>query len=852
MTETGDSCFLKLPPGFGERHVCWTADAAVPRRGAVDLRRGVHVDSRFPDPEGILETAWSDLRSVLRKTGCGSPEGIPLSAVRDPGMTGESFRLEVGSDGIGLSSGTLEGLRRGIYHLSSSISASPWLTSGKQEHSFRIRNRISRCFFGPIKRPPFNRDELLDDIDYYPEDYLNRLAAEGVNGLWISVCWSELSDAGFEPKDRSADRRLAKLRRTVEKCRRYGIRIWLFSIEPESRFPGDPLLKKFPELAGARGYDRICICPSSRTAERYISETLHSIFAAVPGLGGLINIMLGEHITSCLSSTPLEKDAPVLCPRCGPRSKGEVFHSLTEAMMRGIRSASPDAGLIAWLYLPSEHVKAPWVHELAAAAPRGVTVMANFESAGMLRQLERIRRSGDYWLSYAGPGEDFRRFAAAARKSGTRLGAKLQTGCSHEVATVPFVPVPGLLYRKYRKLRELGVGDVLCCWYFGGNPGLMNRCAGKLAEEKIPGSEAAFLRASAAESWGDSADQVVRAWQEFGSAYRNYPFSNMMQYYGPAHAGVVWTLSEVVKTLPLAPTWQTGFPLEGDTVGECLGNYTLEEAVELTGRLADGWERGNRLLKPLRHKFGGDPERRLEMDIAEALEIQFGSMHGILKFYDLRRRLYCGSADAGKAMAEIAAGELKRRRRLLELCREEPLLGFHPEAECHLYDAEKLRASMPALEKLAGGIMTPAPMPVRECCRVNSGCREQSDWSWKIDGECRIRIKFRPRPSMDYDAIWIQMLDRFGTVSPLLKEFDLTHRRGKIDFQMPVGKFLFGSPAVLFRIVRVAFRVGRPADIEAWPGNQSPPPHRLRLGMFAGNVMGELRADAFKNQDNRE
>ena len=52
----------------------------------------------------------------------------------------------------------------------------PWLT-----------NRISRCFFGPIKRPPHNRDELMDDVDYYPDGYLDTLAREGVNGLWITI-----------------------------------------------------------------------------------------------------------------------------------------------------------------------------------------------------------------------------------------------------------------------------------------------------------------------------------------------------------------------------------------------------------------------------------------------------------------------------------------------------------------------------------------------------------------------------------------------------------------------------------------------------------------------------------------
>ena len=50
-----------------------------------------------------------------------------------------------------------------------------FLPVGKIERKPWIKNRISRCFFGPIKRPPFNRDELLDDIDYYPDEYLSKL-----------------------------------------------------------------------------------------------------------------------------------------------------------------------------------------------------------------------------------------------------------------------------------------------------------------------------------------------------------------------------------------------------------------------------------------------------------------------------------------------------------------------------------------------------------------------------------------------------------------------------------------------------------------------------------------------------
>lgn len=47
------------------------------------------------------------------------------------------------------------------------------------------------------------RDELMDDVDYYPEPYLDRLAHEGINGLWITVEWRNLAGTAADlPKPR--------------------------------------------------------------------------------------------------------------------------------------------------------------------------------------------------------------------------------------------------------------------------------------------------------------------------------------------------------------------------------------------------------------------------------------------------------------------------------------------------------------------------------------------------------------------------------------------------------------------------------------------------------------------------
>ena len=63
----------------------------------------------------------------------------------------------------------------------------------------------------------------MDDIDYYPEPYLDRLAHEGINGLWLTVEWRDLAETSFTKRSPDAPRRLAKLRSTVERCLKYGI-----------------------------------------------------------------------------------------------------------------------------------------------------------------------------------------------------------------------------------------------------------------------------------------------------------------------------------------------------------------------------------------------------------------------------------------------------------------------------------------------------------------------------------------------------------------------------------------------------------------------------------------------------
>jgi hypothetical protein len=630
----------------------------------------------------------------------------------------EAYRIEVEPGACRILAADTEGIRRGIFAVESLMLAAggPFLPLGTRERRPFIRTRISRCFFGPIKRPPRYRDELMDDVDYYPDAYLNRLAHEGINGLWLTITFQDLCRTSVTPEaGATAERRLDKLRRTVEQCRRYGIGTYLFAIEPAAWDADSPVLKRHPEMGGAPMGNKVTFCPWSESSQRYLYESTHAIFSQVPHLAGMINITHGERPTSCQSAVSAISNHRTPCPVCALREPWEIIHRTLNPLARGMHDANPDATFIAWFYMPQDQPLGEWVYDLPRHCPDHVTLQFNFESGVTKQVLGRGRRGADYWISTPGPSRRFERLATLARDAGAPMSAKIQTGCSHEVATVPFVPVPGLLYRKFRAMREFGVSQVMLCWYFGNYPGIMNQAAGELAFEPFPETEAAFLESLARPAWGRQAGTVGRALSLLGDGYGHYPLVTEFQYWGPMHDGVVWPLHLFPRDTPLAPTWQIawntgariGTPVapSGDRIGEALGqDYTLGEAIEECRAMSALWDQGVALLRTLETDPALLPERRRDIGVARALGIQFHSGLNILRFYDLRERLV-GEAPARQRttlgeMRRIVEEELADGDELLGLCGCDARLGFHSEAEGYKYFPAKIRWRMDQLRRL--------------------------------------------------------------------------------------------------------------------------------------------------------
>lgn len=575
----------------------------------------------------------------------------------------------------------------------------PWLT-----------NRISRCYFSPIKRKPYWRDELTDDVDYYPDAYLDRLRNEGVNGLWISGKFLELAETSFTKRDPLGLKRLEKLSRVVAKCKRHGIKIWLFGIEPICLKPGDALLRDHPEFAGSEAgwIDWKMMCTSVPGVRQYLEESTYDIFRHVPDLAGLLLITNGEGMMTCLSCRHVsgEEQYPehFTCERCRNRPNWEIHTETVTAMLKGMRRASPKAELLSWFYQPeaTPH-RLEWVREAARHLPEGVSLVYNFESGGIKRQAGRWRCGGDYWLSYPGPALPFVGVAAAAKEAGTRIGAKIQTANSHECATVPYIPAPGLLYRKMKAMKEAGVSDVMMCWFFGNYPGIMNRTIGELSYSDFTEGEEAFLEHLATETWGEDGAVMGRLWRDFTAGFSCYPFSNVMQYYGPFHHGIGWPLLSYVELGRMSHTWVPGEPPSGDMVGEALSEFTIDEAIvqaeAMALRCSGLDEKGVDLLDSLAAKHAGDRERLRDIGVMKTLRALFRSGYDIFRFYRLRSEAISASrikhdlmsARAAVAeMREIARREKALTEEVLPLTRADSRLGFHSEAQDYKFWPELL------------------------------------------------------------------------------------------------------------------------------------------------------------------
>lgn len=671
-----------------------------------------HLTASFPDEKGLLDTAYKSLRRYLAASGNKEEDqkGYSLKTQFQPTGTFEEYSLEITPEGCLVSAADTEGIRRGIYAFLDLFCAAGGSFPVKQQKITRkpfLSIRLGRCPFSPIKRWPVNTDELLDDIDYYPDAYLEDLAHDGINGIWLVTQLRELGASSFTKEDPQRKQRLEKLARVAEKCSRYGVKVWLFMIEPFAVPSDDILYREHPELfmQRAQAEGKNCFCPASEETQKYLREITKSIFSSIPALGGIVDIVYGERPTTCPSLHFSHDERLIPCQEKCKLNKNEIMAKALQAISDGIREGSPDARLIAWYYMPHPAPLASWCKDFAKYTPKDVIAQFNFESGGEKIQLGKKHYAGDYWVSYEGPAQRYKE--AAEQRRNRPMGAKLQLGCGHELTPVPYIPAPEIAYNKYKEMYELGVTSVMQSWYIGNFPGLMQQACGRLAFHDFKSSKEDFLFSLASPVWGKYAAKVMEAWDFFTKAYRKFPFCLMFQYYAPQNSFMMWKYHFLPDLAPLAPPWKPNFAFGGDAIGEALAGFTLEDAAILVKEMSGEWKKGIQILQPLKEIFKESRTHLRDIGNSEIVGYLLEGTAYLLEFFLLRRRLYTEKLSRQEyiqiieEMKNLLAAHTELCKKCVPLLEEDSRLGYHGEALCRIFDEKKtLRALQTAEESL--------------------------------------------------------------------------------------------------------------------------------------------------------
>ncbi len=660
-------------------------------------------DIRFSDPEGLLETAYEDFRVFMSFAGIEeAADGIPFIIENGETDCFEAYIIKISKNEIRITAADTEGVRRALIFLEDEMQrrGGSILPIGEIKRKPFIKSRISRCFFTPPSHASNEGlvNELASDTDYYPDDYLNRLAHDGINGLWLGASFRDILKSSVIPEfGKDSERRLNKLNLVVEKCRRYGIGIYLFSVEPASGYE-NPIFRSHTELHGGDGgWAGPLFCTSTELGEKYVREAAKTLFTSVPHLKGFINITTGECCSACGSISNLN------CPRCAKKHKtvGRTLAATEKLFAEAIHEVSPDAEFISWTY-----AQRGWnLNDVADACEHrdeNVIHMQNFEDLGHPIQLGRERLAIDYWLSYVGPGELMERSVEINKRRGIRTFAKIQACSSHEISSVPYVPAPGILYDKYKYMHENGISGALQCWYFGNYPCLMNKAACELSFEPFFDSKDKFIEHLAKTYWSSDAKTAANAWTLFEEGYKNFPVSVSFEWFGPMQDSPAAPLHLKPVDLPMPSTWLIKDMPGGDRIGDCmLDGHTIEEALALLTSMSESWTRGNEQLSTL--KAAGTISRTEQKSVAAAIDILFKSGRNIVKFYYLRRHLGIGNGDNTgilTEMEEIVREEIQNSLKLSALCEADSRLGYHSEACGYKFFPEKLKWRVGELEKL--------------------------------------------------------------------------------------------------------------------------------------------------------
>ena len=504
---------------------------------------------------------------------------------------------------------------------------------------------------------------MEDGNQYLPDALLLEYQKQGINGVWVHGVLSALSPYPFIPSlSENYQLRRKNLKQLVERCEKYGIKVYLYVNEPRG-IPTDKL-GRYAHLAGTKIRGVASLCMEKQEVREYLYTAVKDLFADIQNLGGLITITMSENATHC-NYLGKNKCTCLTCKDIPPEKSASEVNNL---IAKAIKDSGSNAKVLAYLWGWSKFTG--WTKEQTRRGVQMldkdiVTVCASeygckFKTGGV--QSEVI----DYSISRPGPSEITKICFEEGHKKGMTACAKIQTNNSWECSAVPYLPVYDLTWEHLQNLDEIGVHDYMLTWTLGGYPSPMLGMIADYADNPKNFSMERWYQ----KVYGKDGAIVHSAVKCFCQAFREYPFSLDALYNSPKTLGPanLWSLQAEEK-----PSTMVCFAF--DDYENWIKPYPYEVFVAQYEKLLRGWEEGLRKME----KAEQTAIVKEVKAYAETAYIHFKADYLQTRYAYCKRDLKTNKTE----LAQILSDEKQITKRLLVLATEFPTIGF--EASNHYF-----------------------------------------------------------------------------------------------------------------------------------------------------------------------
>ncbi len=561
----------------------------------------------------------------------------------------------------------------------------------------------------------FNEDEPMNCVEVYTADVLQSICDQEFDAIWMrGRLWDLIHSEIFpELNDEKSQQRIAHLQKVIADGKQKEIKVFLYFNEPLGLSEDNEFWKKHPEIRGEPHQNTSAFCTSTPQFKEFFNESVKNLFDDLPGLGGVILITASEYHTHCWSHKAIRKTgdfyideclAPMQCPNCRNREPADVVAELVNIWKTNADRQPHPPEVWVWNWSWSMWYDQPQ-REVIEKLPANVKLMCDFERGGTRKQEIGDVFIDEYSLGYVGPSERFLGSKQAADKKDIAVCGKLQIGTTHELATVPNLPLIPNIFDKLKKSDELGLEGLMFSWNFGNTPSL-NTAAVKLfvESEHLRSDKEKFLRTLAKNYFGNiDSDKILRAWELFCESFAQYPFSIPMLYVGPMNYSVAYPLSLKYEDRPMGPSW-IWHEHFGDRLEDCLDPFTLDGVCKCLELMENYWSAGLHLYREELNRAENENQIK-ELSCAEMIGCHISTTKNIFDFHLWRREKMKKQNLDGPC--ELTSDDYSKKlisrhiqicKTALKLAKDNPQFGYHQEPHVYFYDAKTIKTCIAQME----------------------------------------------------------------------------------------------------------------------------------------------------------